>query len=121
MTTAQQSTIVIIGDSPSFLYLLQRYTDRSGYSLAVALPSESVEAICRLGPVAVILSSMEILEAFQSLVAGLANCDVPIIVCSSAADPIRARAFGADYCLLHPVTYDDFQNALAIASAAKRT
>ncbi len=113
--------IVIIGDSPSFTYLLQRYADRIGYSFAVTLPSKSVETICRLGPAAVILASMEILEASQSLIAELANCDVPIIVCSSAADPIRAQELGADYCLLHPVTYDDFQNALAIASAAKRT
>jgi hypothetical protein len=27
---------------------------------------------------------------------------------------------GADYCLLHPLTYDDFQTALMNASGSKR-
>ncbi len=122
MTFPQRSTIVIIGDSSSFIYLLQRYADRLGYSIAVTPPSPSgsAEALCRMEPVAVILASVEILEASQSLVAELANCDIPVIVCSSEADQIRIRELGADYCLLHPVTFGDFQNALTIATTAKR-
>ncbi len=123
MTLPKLPAIVIIGDSPSFIYLLQRYADRIGYSIAVTAPPsslESAEVIRRLEPIAVILASVEILEASQSLVAELANRDIPVIVCSSEADQIRIRELGADYCLLHPVTFGDFQNALTIATAAKR-
>jgi hypothetical protein len=32
----------------------------------------------------------------------------------------RARELGADYCLLHPLTYDDFQKALLLVTASDR-
>jgi CheY-like chemotaxis protein len=111
---------VIISNSPSFIYLLQRYADRSGFSVTVALPSVLAETICRSEPFAVIFSSAENLEAFQALVAELTNRDVPIIVCSSEIDQIRTRELGADYCLLHPLTYDDFQAVLASLTASNR-
>jgi CheY-like chemotaxis protein len=65
----------------------------------------------------VIFASLEILESCRTFAVELANRDVPIIVCSSVADPARARECGADYCLLHPFIYDNFSQILnAIAS-----
>ncbi|RPJ28310.1 MAG: hypothetical protein EHM33_04925 [Chloroflexi bacterium] len=115
MIQPKRSVIVIIGTSSSFLYLLQRYADRIGYSITVMLPSVVAETICRSEPVAVIFSSVESLEASQSLMADLANCDIPILVCSSVTDQIRTRELGADYCLLHPLTYDSFSAILTSA------
>jgi hypothetical protein len=76
-----------------------------------------------MGPAAVWFASLETLEAFQPLNAALANCDIPLVVCSSVADELRARELGADYCVLHPLTYPDFVTALSaigVAGAEKR-
>lgn len=64
-------------------------------------------------PAAVWFPSLETLEAFQPLNVALTNCDIPLVVCSSVADEVRARELGADWCVLHPVTYADFLNVLA--------
>jgi hypothetical protein len=120
LTGSKQSTLVIIGKSASFNYLIQRYADRIGFSVTVALPSVLAETICRSKPVAVIFSSVENLEAFQPLIAELTNRDVPIMVCSSEIDQMRTRELGADYCLLHPLTYDDFQAALTSIATSNR-
>jgi len=69
-------------------------------------------------PAAVWLPSLETLEAFQPLKSTLTNFNIPVVVCASVADEARARELGADYCLLHPVTYGDFLNALAATGAA---
>jgi hypothetical protein len=120
LTGSKQSTLVVISNSAAFIYLIQRFADRIGFSIMEALPSVLTETICRSEPVAVIFSSTEDLEASQALVAELTNRDVPIIVCSSEIDQIRTSELGADYCLLHPLTYGDFQAALAGITASKR-
>jgi CheY-like chemotaxis protein len=111
--------MVIVGNHSSFIYLLQRYADRIGCSLTVIIPSGTEPTIFSSEPVVVIFSSIETLEACQPLVAELTNRDVPILVCSSATDQLRARELGADYCLFHPLTYTDFQTALTHATASK--
>jgi len=115
LTHPKPATIVIIGGNTSFNYLIQRYGDWSGYSIVVSPTPALAETICRSKPVAVIFPSVENLEDSQSLVAELTNCDIPIIVCSSTADQNRTRELGADYCLLHPLGYDNFSATLAIA------
>jgi hypothetical protein len=87
---------------------MERYADRIRMELNVATPATSVEAICQLKPQAVIFQSIQNLEASQDMVTGLANCDIPIIVCASAADQLRTRDLGADYFLIHPLVYDGF-------------
>jgi hypothetical protein len=110
--TQPKQTIVIISGNSSFNYLLQRYADRIGFPTMVIVPSESAKTICEIEPVAVIFPSVENLGGSQSLVAELTNCDIPIIVCSSAADQNRTHELGADYCLLHPLVYDHFSTVL---------
>ncbi|HRE26247.1 MAG TPA: hypothetical protein PK954_06415, partial [Anaerolineales bacterium] len=53
------------------------------------------------------------LQAAQSLVDGLAAHDTPILVCASVTDVASARELGADACLVHPLTYAQFQAVLA--------
>jgi hypothetical protein len=115
----KQSPIVLIGGSSSFNYLIQRYADRIGYLITVVPSTESAETICGSKPVAVIFTSVENLGDSQHLVAELTNCDIPIIVCSSAADQNRTRELGADYCLLHPLVYDHFSAVLGTVTSRR--
>lgn len=107
-----QSPLIIIGGNSSFHYLIQRYAEKIGCSTLPLDASITIDKVCDLHPMGVIFVSLENLESSRTFVAGLANRDVPIIVCSSVADQARARECGADYCLLHPFVYDNFSQIL---------
>jgi CheY-like chemotaxis protein len=119
MSLKERPTILVIGNDAALGYLLGRFAERSGYELAVNLDNSSIEQVAAVNPAVIVFPSTEILETFQTLVGELASLDFPIMVCSSVADEAKARELGADYCLLHPLVYDDFQTALASASASK--
>jgi len=121
LTTSKQTTLVIIGGSTSINYLIRRYAERMGYSIVLMSSSIPAEAVCALLPLAVIFSSVETLEGSQPLVAGLANCDIPIVVCSSVMDQLRTRQLGADFCLIHPLGYDNFCETLTSAAVLQGT
>jgi len=101
-------------------YLLQRYAGRMGYTVSFEEGSSSAEAIRRSEPEAVIFPSVEILEGAQTLMAELTNSDIPIIVCSSVFDQEKTRELGADYCLLHPLVFDQFSAAVHAAARSQR-
>lgn len=112
-----QSPLVIIGGNSSFHYLIQRYAEKIGYSTLPLEAAITIDMVCDLHPMGVIFASLENLESSRTFVAGLANRDIPIIVCSSVIDQARAQECGADFCLLHPFVYDNFSLILgAIAS-----
>lgn len=113
MEPSPQSQILMIGNDPALAYLIGRYAEQSGYSVATLQIIPHVAEVCALKPAAILFPSVESLEGAQLLIAGLVNCDIPVLVCSSIADEARARELGADYCLLHPLTYDGFFDALA--------
>lgn len=119
MRLKEQRTILVIGNDAALGYLLGRFAERSGYKLAIHLDNSSIEQVTAVNPAVIVFPSTEILETSQTLVGELASLDFPILVCSSVADEAKARALGADYCLLHPLGYDDFQTALTSASASK--
>ena len=115
METSAQTTILMIGSDPALSYLIARYAQQGGYGIA-SLPASPTAAEARaLQPAAVLFQSVEALETSQALVRELAGCDVPVLVCSSVTDEARAREFGADRCLLHPLTYDSVLDALTTA------
>jgi len=116
----KSSTILLIGSDAALGYLLNRYAERSGYQLVVNEKILSVTEITTINPAVIIFLSTELLETTQSLVRWLTGLDTPILVCSSVADEARSRELGADYCLLHPLIYDDFQAALTNLSTLKR-
>jgi DNA-binding response OmpR family regulator len=119
MNAKTRETILLIGNDPTLRYLLGRFVDQSGSALAVVPLITSAQQITEINPKAIIFLSMELLEKTQTLVVELASLEVPIMVCSSVSEETRARELGADYCLLHPLTYEDFQTTLALASASK--
>ncbi len=112
-------TILLIGDDTTLGYLLKRYAERGGYEFKISTKSVSSHEIADINPVVVIFLSMELLSRHQAFVKELTSLETPILVCTSAVEETRATELGADYCLLHPFTYDDFQAALANVMASK--
>ncbi len=107
----------MIGNDAMLEYLVERYAEHSGYDVITVQSVLSYQKICNLHPVAILFPSIEGLEIAQSLIAELANCEISIIVCSSIADITRARELGADHCLTHPLTYEEFLIAMATTKA----
>jgi CheY-like chemotaxis protein len=112
-----QPTLLMIGNDAALAYLIGRYAERSGYGIYTMPITPPAAEVCALKPTAVLFLSLEKLEAAQTLVAELVNRDIPLLVCSSAPDRAQAHDLGADYCLLHPVTYDNFVAVLTAAGA----
>jgi len=116
---SSQPKILLIGSDTSLTYLIGRYAERGGYRIIVLTTRPSAEKVRASKPLAVLFPSVESLEAAQPLISDLANWDIPVMVCSSVTDELRARELGADHCLLHPLTYDGFLAALAAARAPR--
>lgn len=114
-----KQTILMMGNDADLGYLLGRFAEQGEYQLMIAPEKISIEDITVANPAAIIFSSMDFFDKIQPFVAKLTSLEVPIIVCSSVTDEARARELGADHCLLHPITYDGFQNALAVVSVPK--
>lgn len=116
----KQPAIQLIGNDNDLSYLLGRFAEQSQHTVTLASEIASAQEIANTNPTAIIFLSMELLEEAQSFVAGLTRLEVPIIVCSSVTEEARARELGADSCLLHPITFHGFQDALAVANTSKR-
>ena len=108
------SRIMLIGNDKALTYLIGRYAEQSGYELTLLSTTPSAKEACDLHPVAILFASIEQLEAAQSLIEDLANCEIPVLVCSSIADEMRAREMGANHCLTSPLTYNGFLAALQL-------
>jgi len=115
----KQNMLVIVGDDSPISYLIRRYAERLGCTIEVQPATIEAAALCNSRPLAVIFPLVETLEACQPLAGGLANCDIPIIVFSSASDQLHTRQLGADYCLLHPLGYDNFSETLTIIASLR--
>ncbi len=115
MKQTPEPRILLIGADAALAYLIGRYAEQSGYGLTSMPTTPSVADVRRLRPSALLFLSFENLGAAQPLIADLGSHDIPVLVCSSVADETRARELGADYTLLHPLTYDSFAAALVAA------
>jgi hypothetical protein len=102
--------MLLIGGDESMSYLLARYAESIGLSVTPATSIRMAQFSGRK-PCAIWFSS---LEAFVGAgpVADIGRTDVPLLVCSATGDEERARELGADYFLVHPLTYRDFVAAL---------
>ena len=112
-------TVLLIGKDTALNYLFNRFAEQSGYQLTTNHENVSVEEIETVKPAAILFLSTDLLSKEQALITELASRELPILVCSSVAEEARARELGADYCLLHPLTYHDFQKTLDTISSAK--
>ena len=115
MELSAQSRILMIGSDQALSYLIGRFAERCGYGVSALQWIPSAAEARALEPAAVLFQSLERLESSQTLAKDLAECDVPVLVCSSVADEARARELGADRCLLHPLTYESLLTALSAA------
>lgn len=104
--------IILIGNNPSLAYLISRFAEQIGCQITVLKGIPLVEEIWTKKPWLVLFSSMDSLESAQGLVSELAGSEIPVGVCASVGDEVRAHELGADHCLLHPLTYDGFMAAL---------
>jgi len=120
MNLKTRQTILLVGNDTALNYLLGRFVEQSECTLAVVPVITSTQEITEINPKAIIFLSTKHLETAQTFMTELSNIETPIIVCSAVADEARARELGADRCLLHPITYERFQNALDVTSASKR-
>lgn len=109
-----QSTILVIGNDQMLTYLLNRYAEQSDCQMILREIAPDPAEIGQLRPAAIIFASIERLQAGQSLVDALSTHEIPTLVCASLADEAHARELGADACLLHPLTYENFWAALSI-------
>lgn len=105
--------ILLVGDDEALTYLIERYGERSGFRVQVErIPPTDTDPSWP-EPAVVWLSSIDVLATFRPREAGLISDDAPVVVCSSVADDRRARELGADFAVLHPLTYPDFLAALS--------
>lgn len=119
MTTQPQPTILLIGQEAPLAYLLARFAEHSGYHCQVASDNAAGPEPGVVEPALVIFLSLELLARGQGEVAELVQSEAPILVCASTGEEAQARELGADYCLLHPLSYSDFQAALATVTAPR--
>ncbi len=119
MMLSTQPIILMIGGDGMLGYLIGRYAETSGYRLRAVPAAPAAVEVRALQPAAVLFPSVENLEASRGLVAELVNLDIPLLVCTPVAGEARARELGADYCLLHPLTYEQFLTALDAAAHSR--
>lgn len=103
--------ILLVGEDEALIYLIERYAARGGFRLHVVATPTS-EAVSGHRHAAVWFSSLESLEIARPRETGLVGHDSPLVVCTSMGDERRARELGADYCVVHPLTYPDFMAAM---------
>lgn len=112
--------ILIIGADSPLTYLIRRYAEQSGCQIEALEAIPSAREVSDSKASMLLFQSIENLEAAQNTIAALPKYEYDglVMVCSSVADEARARELGADYCLLHPMTYEGFTVAL---SAVRKT
>ena len=108
--------ILMIGNDSPLTYLIRRFAEQSGCQIEVHELTPTARKISASKASILLFPSIESLEAAQKIIAKLVKYDGLVMVCSSVADEPRARELGADYCLIHPLTYESFTSALSAKS-----
>lgn len=114
-----KDNILLVGNDDRLAYLLKRFVEQGGWTMISVTPQVVLDEIVRLEAAAVIFDSIDLLSEVRHLVNGLADQEVPVLVCASIADESTAGELGADACLLHPLTYDKFCATLAAVCPAR--
>ena len=108
---------MIIEDDLQSLYLMERYTRRSGCQPVCTTCGENALALARQEQPAAIfldlmLPGMSGWEVLQVLKADPVTRSIPIIICSALNEAERAQAAGAAAYLHKPIYYQDFLDGL---------
>lgn len=110
--TPSCAEIILIGNDPSLAYLISRFAEHQGWRVETLPALSQVDEGRGKKPRLVLFASLEGLEANQTLAQELAAGDTQIGVLTSVSEQARAQELGADFCLLHPLTYDSFSAVL---------
>lgn len=105
--------ILMIGNDSPINYLIKRFAEQSGCPIDVHASNPTAREISSSKASILLFTSIESLEAAQGIIFKLAKYEGLVMVCASVVDEYRARELGADYCLLHPLTYESFTAALS--------
>ncbi len=111
-------TIMVVGDDPSFCYLMRRYVSKSAYNTVFAyLGEEALATAQQEKPVAIVLEvgrpgtlGWQVLRALRE---NPATRDIPVVLCSWLDEEERGLEEGAGVYLRKPILYEDFVAALA--------
>ncbi|PKO16391.1 MAG: hypothetical protein CVU39_08480 [Chloroflexi bacterium HGW-Chloroflexi-10] len=105
--------ILMVGNDSMLSYLIKRYAEQSGLTMDSTINLPSIADLQKINPSFIIFSSLDVLQSSQAWIVNLDDMAIQILVCSGIGEEAAARESGADDCLFHPLTYDDFRNALA--------
>jgi hypothetical protein len=110
--------IALVAGNPSLNYLMERYTERSGLRIEIVPDPPPADLFLERGPAIVWFPSLDSLARWRAEGEHVANGEAAVVVCTSMPDERNARELGADYCLLLPLTYDDFRAAVSAVGVA---
>jgi hypothetical protein len=115
-----QPLILMIGSDTSLNYLIGRYAEQNHFRILTQSPVPEINEVRKLSPKIILFGLVETLWSAQNLMADLIGEDIFILACTSVADEARARELGVDFCLTHPVTFEQFNLALETMDSIKR-
>ncbi len=106
--------IIIIGNEPMLVYLLGRYCEQLGCSHS---GQETSLEVSRNHPQElVIYTAIHYFESNLQRVNQFIQAEIPVIVCSSETEEAHAKELGVDMCLVHPITFEKFEEAITSLS-----
>jgi CheY-like chemotaxis protein len=110
--------IMVVGDDPSFCYLMRRYALKSAHPIVFAYLGEDALALARRENPAAIMLEVGLpgtmgWNVLRLLKANQATCDIPVVLCSWLDEEDCSLEEGADVYLRKPILYEDFLAALA--------
>lgn len=120
MSSSIGSRIALVAGDASLTYLMERYTERSGLGIEVVADPPLANVLMEHAPALVWFPSLESLARWRAETEPMAGHEPAVVVCTSVPDERRARELGADYCLLLPLTYDDFRAAVSAVGITVR-
>jgi DNA-binding response OmpR family regulator len=107
--------ILVIGNDERLAYLLSRYTEQSHCQLISHTVMPYIDDVVDENPAVLIFLSMDSLHATSHHIDTLLAKEIFVIACVSAAEEVLAHESGADACLIHPFTYEEFWAAVSSA------
>lgn len=109
MSSPTGSRIALVAGDESLIYLVERYTERSGLGIEIVADPPPANVLQERAPALVWFPSLESLARWRAGNERVAGNEPAVVVCTSVPDERRARELDADYCVLLPLTYDDFR------------
>jgi DNA-binding response OmpR family regulator len=117
MIPNSQQTVLLIEDDPSFIYLIQRYSEKSGWRMVCTSLGEEALALVRTeAPTVVVLDialpGINGWEVLRTLKGESDTCGVPVVMCSGTEEVKQSLEAGADAWLQKPIRYQEFVDVL---------